>query len=93
MDGVELGGMTREEAGRPVRRAASRRPADAFSLVVQAGERKWRITSDEVPMTFDAQTVLDAAYNVGRYGTLEERLAAIDDAKHKRRFVYNGLFV
>ena len=31
-------------------------------------------------MTFDAQTVLEAAYNVGRYGTLEERLAAIDDA-------------
>lgn len=29
---------------------------------------------------FDAQTVLEAAYNVGRYGTLEERLAAIDDA-------------
>ena len=32
-------------------------------------------------MTFDAQTVLDEAYNIGRYGTLEERLAAIDDAK------------
>lgn len=80
VDGVELGGMTREEAG-ALFGSRQQETSSAFSLVVQAGERKWRITSDEVPMTFDAQTVLDEAYNIGRYGTLEERLAAIDDAK------------
>lgn len=80
VDGVELGGMTREEAG-ALFGSRQQEASSAFSLVVQAGERKWRITSDEVPMTFDAQTVLDEAYNIGRYGTLEERLAAIDDAK------------
>ena len=32
-------------------------------------------------MTFDAQMILDSAYNVGRYGTLEERLSAIRNAE------------
>ena len=68
VDGVELGGMTREEAG-ALFGSRQQETSSAFSLVVQAGERKWRITSDEVPMTFDAQTVLDEAYNIGRYGT------------------------
>ena len=79
VDGIDLGGMTREEAI-ALFGDRQQQTSDAFSLVVQSGERKWRITSGEVPMTFDAQTVLEAAYNVGRYGTLEERLAAIDDA-------------
>ena len=79
VDGIDLGGMTREEAG-ALFGGRQQETSSAFSLVVQSGEWKWRITSDEVPMTFDAQTVLDAAYNVGRYGTLEERMAAIDDA-------------
>ena len=79
VDGIDLGGMTREEAG-TLFGSKQQETSSAFSLVVQSGDRKWRITSGEVPMTFDAQTVLDAAYNVGRYGTLEERLAAIDDA-------------
>ena len=60
VDGVELGGMTREEAG-ALFGSRQQETSSAFSLVVQAGERKWRITSDEVPMTFDAQTVLDEA--------------------------------
>ena len=44
-------------------------------------------------MTFDAQTVLDEAYNIGRYGTLEERLAAIDDAKTNGAAFTTGLFL
>ena len=70
VDGIDLGGMTREEAI-ALFGDRQQQTSDAFSLVVQSGERKWRITSGEVPMTFDAQTVLEAAYNVGRYGTLE----------------------
>lgn len=79
VDGVDLGGMTREEAA-ALFGARQKETSQAFSLVVASGDKKWRITSDEVPMTFNAQTVLERAYNVGRYGTLEERYKAVTRA-------------
>ena len=53
VDGIDLGGMTREEAAL-LFSDRQQETSGAFSLVVQAADRKWRITSDEVPMTFDA---------------------------------------
>ena len=40
VDGIDLGGMTREEAGVAFRPTVSRKRASAFSLVVQAGEQQ-----------------------------------------------------
>ena len=79
IDGTDLGGMTMEEAQALIAQGQER-TAQAFSLVVASGERRWRITSQEVPVTFDAQTVLARAYAVGRTGTLEERYAQIQQA-------------
>ena len=76
VDGTDLGGMTMEEA-RALYAGRQQEQAAAFSLVVSNGTRNWRITSSEVPMTFDAQAVLERAYAVGRAGTLEERYAEI----------------
>lgn len=72
VDGVDLGGMTMQEA-QALYADRQQAQTDAFSLVVAAGERRWRITSQEVPLVFDAQTVLERAYAVGRRGTLAER--------------------
>lgn len=82
VDGIDLGGMTREEAlalfeGRQTQTASE------FSLIVSSGEKKWRITSQEVPVTFNAQTLLEQAYNVGRVGSLEERYAQIQRAQQE----------
>ena len=79
IDGVDLGGMSMEDAKTLVA-GKQAETSSAFSLVVAAGEKRWRITSQEVPMTFDAQTVLERAFTVGRTGTLEERYAQIQDA-------------
>lgn len=79
IDGTELGGMTLGEAQALIA-DRQEQTSQAFSLVVASGERRWRITSQEVPVTFDAQTVLARAYAVGRTGTLEERYAQIQDA-------------
>ena len=78
VDGLDLGGMTRVEAA-SLFSDRQQETSGAFSLVVQSDSRKWRITSDEVPMTFDAQLILDKAYQIGRYGTLEERLSVIQN--------------
>ena len=80
VDGVELGGMTREEAS-ALFADRQRETASAFSLVVASGEKRWRITSNEVPMTFDAEAVLARAYAVGREGTLAERWQQIEQAR------------
>ena len=79
VDGVELGGMDRAQAQELMAQRQAQ-TAEAFSLVVAAGEKRWRITSEQVPMTFDAQTVLERAWAVGRTGTLEERYAQIQHA-------------
>ena len=76
VDGIDLSGMTLEEA-QALYAGRQQEQSAAFSLVVASGERQWRITSQEVPMTFDAQTVLQRAYAVGRSGTLAERYAEI----------------
>ena len=82
VDGIDLGGMTYDEAKAQFA-GRTQQTADAFSLVVQSGEKRWRITSSEVPMTFNADTVLARAYNVGRTGTLEERYHAIERVKEE----------
>ncbi len=79
LDGTALSGMRLEEA-RALIDQKQQTTAQAFSLVVAAGERRWRITSAEVPMTFDADTVLERAWAVGRTGTLEMRYAQIQQA-------------
>ncbi|MBE5799604.1 MAG: hypothetical protein E7321_06610 [Clostridiales bacterium] len=79
IDGTDLGGMSMSDAQALVS-GRQAQTASAFSLVVAAGEKRWRITSQEVPVTFDAQTVLQRAWAVGRTGTLEERYAQIQHA-------------
>ena len=77
VDGADLSGMTFEQAS-ALYAGREQEQAEAFSLVVAAGERRWRITSQEVPVTSDAQTVLQQAWAVGRAGSLEERYAEIE---------------
>ena len=76
VDGMDLSGMTMEQA-RALYAGRQQEQTEAFSLVVASGDRRWRITSQEVPVTFDAMTVLERAFAVGRVGTLEERYAEI----------------
>ena len=57
VDGVSLEGLTYEEA-RAQFAGRQQQAADAFSLVVESGEKRWRITSEEVPVFSNAQTVV-----------------------------------
>lgn len=79
IDGIDLGGMDMPQAQALIEDRQAQ-TAEAFSLVVAAGEKRWRITSEQVPMTFNAQTMLERAYAVGRTGTLEQRYRAIENA-------------
>ena len=89
IDGIELGGMSMEEAQALID-MGQQQTSEAFSLVVEASGRRWRITSEEVPMTFDAQQVLERAYAVGRRGTLEERYAEITQTAQQGKAFTTG---
>ena len=80
VDGIDLGGMTREEAGVLFAKRQTQTAAE-FSLVVASGEKRWRITSQEVPVSFNADAILEQAYNVGHTGTLERRVSEIQRAR------------
>ena len=80
--GIDLGGMTMQEA-QQIFAQRQMETTSEFSLVVAAGERKWLITSNEVPVTFNADTILERAYAVGHTGSLEERAAQIQQAREQ----------
>ena len=80
VDGIDLGGMTREEAGALFAERQTQTAAE-FSLVVASGEKRWRITSQEVPVSFNADAILEQAYHVGHTGTLERRVSEIQRAR------------
>ena len=82
VDGVDLGGKTMQEA-QALFDARQQETSSAFSLVVAAGERRWRITSEEVAVSFDAPVVLERAYAVGHTGSLEERYTQIAQAQEQ----------
>ena len=77
VDGVDLGGKTRAEASELFSSRQSSKESD-FALNVTAMGRQWRITNREVPLSFDAETVLDQAFMIGHRGTLRERLQEMD---------------
>jgi len=80
IDGTDLGGMELAEAQTIIGEKQAQ-TAQEFSLIIAAGDKRWRLTSSEVPVAFNGQTVLERAYAVGRMGTLEERYAQIQHAK------------
>lgn len=80
VDGIDLGGMTVQEAGALFSERQQETKA-SFALVVASGDKRWRITSEQVPVHFDAPTILERAYAVGRVGTLAERTEQIRHAQ------------
>lgn len=76
IDDILLTGMTMDEARAAVS-APREAQAQAFEVILTAGESSWRISSKEVPMTWDTESLLEKAYMIGRVGSLEQRYQQI----------------
>lgn len=76
IDDIPVSGMTLEQA-REALSEKSQAQAQAFEVVVTAGEASWRISSGEVPMAWDTEILLQKAYMIGRIGSLEDRYRQI----------------
>ena len=77
VDGIDLSGMTRAEAEALFSQRQQQKQAD-FTLIVRADGRQWRVTNQEVPMTFQGREALDRAFQAGHTGGLEQRLAEVE---------------
>ena len=90
IDGVHVGGMTKQEA----REAVSRVPVSdggSFAIMVQVGDQAWSIDSDMVPIYRNIDEVVMKAYAVGRMNTtairdtsttpFRQRLSTVQDAQ------------
>jgi len=78
VDGVPLGGLTFDEALALVNAKHAEEDA-SFGISLTAGENTWRITSEEVPLHRNTETLLHQAWALGRSGTLEDRYREIQN--------------
>lgn len=76
VDDMLLTGMTME-AARAALSSHAQAQAQAFEVILTHGDQKWRISSEEVPMSWNTESLLQRAYMVGRIGSLEQRYQQI----------------
>ena len=72
IDGVYVGGMTRDQAMEAVGQTEATGGGD-FSIDIQIGNDRWTLDSTMVPMTRNLSAVVDRAYAVGRGNTTNIR--------------------
>lgn len=73
--GVDVGGMTREEARAAVRTETESRASRPLILV--DGDQTWELTQREVGLRFDVDAAIDEAFSAGRSGFGPDRLAIL----------------
>ena len=98
IDGVHVGGMTRQEAREAVSQVAGGTGTSSFAITVDVGGNIWSIDSDTVPLYRNIDEVVMQAYAVGRMnntlirGTtttpFRQRLSTVQDALTNPRTYY-----
>ena len=89
IDGIHVGGMTREEAAEAVSQVQGG-AGSAFQILVTVGEYTWSVDSNTVPLYRNIDEVIAQAYAVGRMNTtvirgttttpFHQRLSTVQDA-------------
>lgn len=69
IDGVDVGGMTREEALSALN-DVHETPQGVFDISVTVGNKVWHITSDTVPVIRNTEETVNQALSIGRNNTV-----------------------
>ncbi len=72
IDGIHVGGMTKEEAVRAVS-AVSETAAREFDILVSVGNKAWHVNSERVPVSVNVEEMVNAAWAAARGNTAEAR--------------------
>ena len=81
VDGIHLGGMTREQAENSVQSQIQQRNSVWYVHLTYQGDVIAKIDAAMLSMTVDAKRVLEEAWKQGHTGTPEERLEAMKDLR------------
>nr|WP_162990809.1 VanW family protein [Maliibacterium massiliense] len=84
IDGVDVSGMTRQQATEAVDANHATRQ-QTFALNLTDGDKSYPLNIGEMSPAFDTQAVIEQAYQVGREGTREEKLAQIEQVKQNKK--------
>ncbi len=85
MAGVDLSGMTLEEAVQTIQKQI--RFPETGEIILQDGQQIWRVHPAELGFSVDAQRSAIAAYNLGRQGGFFSRFSAIVRAIRKNGYL------
>jgi len=79
--GIELGGMTLDQARAALSQPVARREGQVLTL--RYGERRWTASAAELGLRYDLEAAVEAAFAAGRgHGLLQDTLARIDLLRH-----------
>ena len=76
VDGIDLGGMTMDEARQALSAAESSASGD-FTVTLTYEDQTFTVTQADVDFSFDTEAVLEQAYAYGREGDREERYETV----------------
>jgi len=88
VDGVHIGGMTREEALRALSGGAASGGGE-LAMTVRVDGDAWRITNNELPLERNISAVLDTAYAVGRQGSAETIASSVTPFEYRYQHLYH----
>lgn len=76
IDSIPLSGKTMQQAQEALAKARDEQPG-VFELYLTAGSLRYRISSADIPLTWNTDSLLKQAYTIGRVGSLEQRYAQV----------------
>lgn len=82
VEGVDLGGMTMEEAQSKLS-SMEDGLRDTYSITLKYKDQEWKLTEDNLDFTFNTEDVLKEAMAYGREGDREERFQKVKALKEK----------
>ncbi len=86
---VSLGGMTMQQAREAVKPKEASAAGD-YNITITYDSKKWNLTQKDMAFTYDTDSVLQKAYNVGRTGNREERYKAGAGAENKAAEIFRS---
>lgn len=90
VDGIDLGGMTQQQATDAVVQQAQQK-RDAWSVRLTLGNQYWELTAGQLGISINLSEAMDSAWAQGHEGTDEERKAAMDALKAQPFHAYTSL--
>lgn len=88
VDGVHIGGMTRQQAESALRKENAQ-GKNGLHITLQVDGRTWILTENELPFERNLASVLDTAYAIGRQGTPETLQSGITPFEYRYQHLYH----